>query len=249
MLRLLTRLLVLGLLAAGVVLWYTRAQPVDAERFASLQGDATRGESTFWAAGCSSCHKAKDSETPLVLAGGQQFVTDFGTFTAPNVSPDPIHGIGEWSLTDFASAVLNGTSPEGRHYFPAFPYTTYARMTDADLADLWAFWQTLPSSDTPSQPHDVGFPFNIRASLGPWKMLFLNNDWVAPADTAELRTRPLPGRSPWPLRRMPYLAQPDRRLADLELDGRGAQPFGPGPHPRHFARAPGLERGRHRLLP
>ena len=186
MIRFLVRLAVLGLLALGAVLWFTRPQSVAPERFQALEGDPGRGEQVFWAAGCSSCHKAKDSEDPLVLAGGQRFVTDFGTFVAPNVSPDPIFGIGEWSQVDFASAVLNGTSPEGKHYFPAFPYATYGRMSDADLADLWAFWQTLPSADVESQPHEVGFPFNIRASLGPWKKMFVSKDWVMPAETPEL---------------------------------------------------------------
>ena len=178
--------MVLGLLAAGGVLWFTRAEPVAPERFASLGGDAARGEAVYWAAGCSSCHKAKGSDDSLVLAGGQRFETEFGTFVAPNVSPDPIFGIGEWSLTDFASAVLNGTSPDGKHYFPAFPYTTYTRMTDQDVADLWAFWQTLPSSDVESLPHEMGFPFNIRASLGPWKYMFLKDDWVQPADSPDV---------------------------------------------------------------
>lgn len=184
MIKAVIRLGVLGLLIAGAVLWFTRAQSVSPERFANLTGDAARGEQVFWAAGCASCHKANGSEDSLTLAGGQAFASDFGTFRAPNISPDPIHGIGEWSQVDFASAVLNGTSPEGRHYFPAFPYTTYGRMTDGDVADLWAFMQTLPSSDTASLDHEVGFPFNIRASLGPWKVMFRNRDWVAGAASA-----------------------------------------------------------------
>ena len=59
-------------------------------------------------------------------------------------------------------------------------------MTDQDVADLWAFWQTLPSSDVESLPHEVGFPFNIRASLGPWKYMFLKDDWVQPADSPDV---------------------------------------------------------------
>ncbi len=186
MLRLLTLLFCVGLVVAGSVLWFTRAEPVAPERFTALSGDVVHGEQVFYAGGCASCHQAEgQTDDPTRLPGGQRFVTQFGTFVAPNISPDPIFGIGEWSLTDFASAVLNGTSPEGRHYFPAFPYTTYTRMTDQDVADLWAFMQTLPSADVESQPHDVGFPFNIRASLGPWKKLFLNTDWVQPATTPE----------------------------------------------------------------
>jgi mono/diheme cytochrome c family protein len=185
MIKAVFRLGVLGLLAAGAVLWFTRAQSVAPERFADLTGDPVAGEQVYWAAGCASCHKAVGSEDSLTLAGGQTFASDFGTFLAPNISPDPIHGIGEWSQTDFASAVLNGTSPEGRHYYPAFPYTTYGRMTDQDVADLWSFMQTLPSSDTASLDHELGFPFNIRATLGPWKVLFRDRDWVADAATPE----------------------------------------------------------------
>ncbi len=186
MIRWAIRLAVLGLLCAGAVLWFTRAVPVDAARFAGLTGDAEAGAAVYWAGGCASCHTGDGSEDKLVLSGGKRFVTPFGTFVAPNVSPDPIYGIGEWSLTDFASALLNGTSPDGKHYYPAFPYGTYTRMTDQDVADLWVFMQGLPSADVASAPHELGFPFNIRASLGPWKVLFLDQDWVRPAATPEI---------------------------------------------------------------
>ena len=59
------------------------------------------------------------------------------------------------------------------HYYPAFPYGSYSRMSDRDIADLFAFMQTLPASDVASLPHEIGFPFNIRRSLGGWKLLFL----------------------------------------------------------------------------
>jgi mono/diheme cytochrome c family protein len=112
------------------------------------------------------------------LSGGRRFATPFGTFVAPNVSMDPAQGIGGWTLEHFASAVLLGVSPEGAHYYPAFPYATYARATPQDVADLWAFWQGLPADATPSQPHDLGFPFSVRRTLGVWKFLNLNADPV-----------------------------------------------------------------------
>jgi mono/diheme cytochrome c family protein len=113
-----------------------------------------------------------------------RFASPFGTFIAPNISPDPTHGIGGWSKTDLANAMLYGTSPTGQHYYPAFPYGSYVRMKlrgDGlqDLANLHAFMQTLPASETPSQPHEVGFPFNIRRGLGLWKRVFLDDYWVA----------------------------------------------------------------------
>ncbi len=184
--RFLTYLFLVGIVVALAGLWITRPRMVEPERFAALTGDAEHGAEVFWAAGCASCHKAKGSEDATTLPGGQQFKTPFGTFVAPNISSDPTHGIGSWDVTDFASAVLKGTSPDGQHYYPAFPYTTYAKMTDQDVADLWAFLQTIPADATPNEPHDLGFPFNIRASLGGWKFLFLKTDWVAEAATPEL---------------------------------------------------------------
>ena len=184
--RILLYLVVIGLVFVAAGLWVTRPRAVAPERFAALTGDPVHGEEVFWAGGCASCHKAKDSEEPTSLPGGQRFATQFGTFIAPNISSDPTHGIGSWTLENFASALLNGTSPDGKHYFPAFPYTTYGRMTDQDVADLWAFMQTVPAEGTPSEPHEVSFPFNIRASLGGWKLLFFKPEWVAEAPTPEL---------------------------------------------------------------
>lgn len=184
--RFLSKLIVLGLIAVAIGLWITRPQTVSEERFAALTPDATRGEAVFWAAGCASCHKGEDSENSLELPGGHRLASPFGTFIAPNISTDPENGIGRWTQLEFASAVLNGTSPDGSHYYPSFPYTSYAKMTDADVADLWAFMQTLPAVPQESQPHELGFPFNIRLSLGGWKLLFLKDDFVTEADTPEL---------------------------------------------------------------
>nr|WP_274705681.1 cytochrome c [Salipiger pentaromativorans] len=171
-----------GLFAAGAAWVLSAPRPLPGGSFAGVAGDASRGAQVFTAAGCASCHHAPDAEgeAKLVLTGGQRFVSDFGTFLAPNISPDPDHGIGGWSEEDFANAVLRGVSPEGAHLYPAFPYTAYTRMDDRDLADLWAYMQTLPASDTPSLPHELGFPFNIRRSLGFWKLLYFNDDWVMP---------------------------------------------------------------------
>lgn len=178
--KILTALVATGfvLLAAGIGL--TRPERVDPARFAALPGDPERGETVFWAGGCASCHKASGSDDPLALPGGRRLASPFGTFVAPNISPDPEHGIGAWTLADFASAMREGTSPDGAHYYPAFPYASYARMTDRDTADLWAFLRTLPPQTRADEPHDLGFPFNIRAALGGWKLLFFRKDWVMP---------------------------------------------------------------------
>ncbi len=178
--RLLRWLIALAVVAVPLGLWLSRAVPLPEDALTGISGDAARGAPLFAAAGCASCHTAPDAERdgPLVLAGGRRFVSDFGTFVAPNISPDPDHGIGAWSDLDLANAIQRGVSPQGQHYYPAFPYTAYARADIQDVADIIAHLRTLPASDTPSQPQDVTFPFNIRRATGLWKTLYMSTDWV-----------------------------------------------------------------------
>ncbi len=165
----------------------TRPAPLDPEFGSGLVADAQAGALVFAAAGCVSCHAAPEAggEDILKLAGGHAFASDFGTFYAPNISPDAGAGIGSWTLPEFARALQAGVSPGGQHYYPAFPYTAYAHMEPQDVADLWAYMQTLPTDATPSRAHDVGFPFNIRRSLGGWKLLFAKEDYVLAGDLSE----------------------------------------------------------------
>lgn len=184
-------LIVLGLVSAGGLYLMTKPKPLAAAAVADLTGDAVRGEAVFWAAGCASCHMAEKAEgaAELVLSGGQKFPSDFGTFIAPNISQDPEQGIGAWSLLDLANAITRGVSPEGEHYYPALPYASYAKMELQDVADLYAFLKTLPADPTPSQPHELGFPFNIRDSIGVWKLMFLSDDWALPGNLTPTATR------------------------------------------------------------
>jgi mono/diheme cytochrome c family protein len=189
--RWIVRLALFVLVAVALGLWFTRPRADGAEALAGLTGDAARGEVVFTAAGCASCHMAPEAEgdAKLLLAGGQSFPSPFGSFTAPNISADPDEGIGDWSALDLWNALHHGTSPEGQHYYPAFPYASYVRMTAQDVVDLHAYLQTLPADATPSQPHAVPFPFNIRASLGGWKLLFLREGWVMDGDLTPEETR------------------------------------------------------------
>jgi mono/diheme cytochrome c family protein len=108
------------------------------------------------------------------LGGGLAIPSPFGTFYAPNISPDPVDGIGRWSEADFVSAVTNGTSPARTHYFPAFPYTSYRHAKIEDIRDLFAWLKTLPPVPGKVRDHEVAFPFNIRRNLGIWKLLFMD---------------------------------------------------------------------------
>ena len=178
--RVLRSLLVLAVLGAAGVWVLARPAPLAASDVAGLQGHAAQGEQVFWGSGCASCHMATGATgaAQLVLSGGQRFPSDFGTFIAPNISQDPDHGIGGWSLLDLANAITRGVSPGGEHYYPALPYAAYAKMRLQDVADLQAYLVTLPADATPSLPHELRFPFSIRASIGVWKLLFVDPDWV-----------------------------------------------------------------------
>lgn len=181
--RFLAGMAALGVVAAGAAWTISAPRPLDERALSSLSGDAEAGHTIFLASGCSSCHRgeARDSD-PKILSGGRSFASDFGTFRAPNISPDPEHGIGNWTQAQFINAVMRGVSPEGAHYYPAFPYTSYIKADPQDIADLYAYMMTLPADATPSQPHDLGFPFNIRRSVGLWKAFFLTEDWTVTGD-------------------------------------------------------------------
>jgi mono/diheme cytochrome c family protein len=138
---------------------------------ALAQGDAKRGEYLSKAAGCLGCHtEERKDATPY--AGGRALKTPFGTFYGPNITPDKKAGLGSWSFADFARALREGEEPDGAHFFPAFPYASFTRITDADMRDLWAYLQSLKPSPQPSKPHELGFPFNVRIALWGWKWLF-----------------------------------------------------------------------------
>lgn len=166
--------------AAGAGFWLlTGPDRLEASEIADVEaGDATRGETVFWAGGCASCHAAPgaDGEQRLQLGGGLELATEFGTFVAPNISSHPENGLGSWSEEDFLNAMMRGVSPDGRHYYPAFPYTSYARMEPQDVADLFAFMKTLPAVEGEAGDHKLGFPFNIRRGLGLWKALHLDSE-------------------------------------------------------------------------
>jgi mono/diheme cytochrome c family protein len=176
-LRMLRRTIIAGLLAAGLGLalyWWLTAPVALALPAASRAPDPANGQALFNAGGCSSCHTVPNQPDRLRLGGGLAIGSPFGTFYAPNISQDPTDGIGRWSEADFVNAVIKGVSPDGAHYFPAFPYTSYAHAKVDDVRDLFAYLKTLPAVPGKVRDHDLPFPFNIRRNVGAWKLLFMD---------------------------------------------------------------------------
>ncbi len=165
---------------AGVFWWLTIPETVPANELPVYSADAVNGETVFNAGGCSSCHAVPSQPDRTRLGGGLALPSPFGTFYVPNISPDARDGIGRWTGAEFATALTKGTSPARTHYFPAFPYTSYQHAKIEDLRDLFAYLKTLPAVTGRVRDHDLPFPFNIRRTIGIWKLLFMDGKPFAP---------------------------------------------------------------------
>lgn len=135
-------------------------------------GNAERGKLVFAAGDCSSCHASPGQPDRLHLGGGLALASPYGTFRAPNISMDPIDGIGTWTTRDLANALLNGVSPDGSHYYPVFPYASFTHMSAADVEDLMAYLRTLAVVRGRPPEHELNPVFGIRRFVGFWKLLY-----------------------------------------------------------------------------
>lgn len=169
-----------GIVAVGIYWRLTIPSTIAASALPAYRPDVGNGSAIFNAGGCSSCHAVPNQPDRARLGGGLAIPSPFGTFYAPNISPDPNDGIGRWSEGDFVTAVMKGTSPDDTHFFPAFPYTSYQHAKIEDVRDLFAFIKTLPPVAGKARAHDVPFPFNIRRNIGVWKFLFMDGKPFTP---------------------------------------------------------------------
>jgi mono/diheme cytochrome c family protein len=239
--RLLAALAAIALLA--VVAFYAATVPrglSEAELAALPEGDAGRGETWFWAGGCSGCHAADGArgEDRLVLAGGLELQTPFGVFVAPNISPHPEDGIGPWTAAEFVDAMRRGVSPDGRHYYPSFPYTSFARMENADVADLFVYLMTLPEAEGVAPGHRLALPYSLRRGLGLWKLAFLDDAPVVPVDAED----PLLSRGRYLVEGAGHCGEchtPRGRAGEMETD----RWLGGAPMPEGEGRVPNITGG------
>jgi mono/diheme cytochrome c family protein len=169
--------------ACGAVLLVLLAGMFDSAAVATADEAVERGRYLFRVAGCGGCHTTDvQSCDALLLAGGRAIETPFGTFYATNITPDPEHGIGKWSREDFHRALREGLSPDNRPYYPAFPYTSYTALSDPDIDDLWRYLQSVTPAAIAERPHELAFPFRLRALLRPWRRLYFK---AGPYETNE----------------------------------------------------------------
>lgn len=153
-------------------------------------GDAAKGRLVFAAGQCASCHASPGQPDRLKLGGGLVLASPFGSFRVPNISQHVTDGIGVWTVVDLGNALVSGTSPGGRHYYPAFPYSSYTGMRFEDIGDLYAYLKTLEPVSGRQPPHDLSPLFSIRRLVGSWKLLFFRErrlHAVSDADTSRDR--------------------------------------------------------------
>lgn len=164
----------LVLLGAAAFLFATRARTDPAPLLPAHTSDLANGAVVYRIGGCFACHQppagVSGTEARLPL-GGAPFPTPVGTFFPGNLTPDEATGIGRWSAADFVTALTRGVSPDGRHYFPAFPYPSFAAVRTTDLLDLFAYLRSLPARR--SEPRAAGVPLLplARRGVGLWKIL------------------------------------------------------------------------------
>jgi len=164
------------LLLSGPAVTASRPEP-RAER-------VSRGQYVFDAAGCLGCH-TDEVHGGQPLAGGRALRTSYGLFYTPNISPDPIYGIGNWSDAQFIRALRHGVSADGTSLLPAFPYPAYTLMDDGDILDLKAYLMTRKPVAQPNRPHELRDPFTLRLLMPSWNLMFLKS---GPLDTNPRRS-------------------------------------------------------------
>jgi mono/diheme cytochrome c family protein len=160
----------LGLIAvvtAAYLFW--PASQLPPKEIAGLQASVDQGRYLAIVGNCATCHTTKDGAP---YAGGVKFHTEFGDLYSTNITSDKETGIGSWSFDDFYRAMKHGVRPDGEHLYPAFPYPSFAKMTDADLASLFLYVQTIAPVKAPARANDLSFPYSVRPALRAWNKLF-----------------------------------------------------------------------------
>jgi mono/diheme cytochrome c family protein len=174
------RWLLTGLVVGGLLFWWlTQPAVLSSGDLPIHEADPENGRQVFNAGGCISCHGPD-------LGGGLEMHSDFGTFLVPNISPDSMYGIGGWSTLDLVNAMMLGVSPQGSHYYPSFPYTSYTRMKVQDVIDLKAYLDSFEPVANRVGPHEMGFPWSLRRGLGLWKLRYLEQGSVVESESDDV---------------------------------------------------------------
>ena len=163
---------IVALSAAAALTWHSAMPAVSPpEKTAFPHTLVEEGQKLALLGFCSSCHTAEGGRD---FAGGRPLQTPFGVIYGTNITPDPDTGLGRWSLAAFTRAMREGVDRTGTELYPAFPYTHYAKLRDADLQALYAFVMTRQPVHAEAKPNALRFPYNLRPLVAAWKLLFFH---------------------------------------------------------------------------
>lgn len=172
---------VAGALGYGALVEYglhkSYPQSMQPESGSALQAQIKRGEYVARLSDCTACH-TKEGGQPF--AGGYQLNTPFGAILSSNITADKETGIGGWTQEQFDRAVRHGVGSHG-YLYAAMPYNAYAKLTDQDLTDLWAYIRTIPAVNNKVVENQLPFPFNQRWTLAGWNLLFFHDQVFQPS--------------------------------------------------------------------
>ena len=237
-------------IGAAVLPW--RAIAPIARPDASVYSAATiaRGQQLAALGDCAVCHTGING---LLNAGGRPLETPFGVIYSTNITPDVETGIGAWSYPAFERAMREGIHRDGKQLYPAFPYTHFAKTTDADMQALYAYLmaQSPVRAENRSEQR-TRIPVQPASAAGGMERAIPSAKTVPGRcdQIGAVESRRLSGRRPRPLQRLPFAAQRagrgtakrlSRRRFRGRLGGTGADVAVAGADP--------LERGRTLRLP
>ncbi|WP_144636293.1 cytochrome c [Bordetella genomosp. 13] len=172
-----------GAVAACTYAWQPAIAPLDHPPAASAdRALLAQGARVADLADCMQCHTAKGGKP---YAGGLALETPFGTIYSTNITPDAETGIGRWPLEAFARAMRKGVSRDGHLLYPAFPYAHFTRMSDDDIAALYAYLLARTPVHAPAQDNALAFPLNFRPLVAGWNLLFLDEGALPPPGTPQ----------------------------------------------------------------
>ncbi|RUL65046.1 cytochrome c [Dyella dinghuensis] len=165
---------------------------------------------------CMSCHTEQGGAP---YAGGRVIATPFGNIPVPNITPDPEHGIGRWSVDDFWRALHTGIGHDGEKLYPVFSYTSFTKTTREDAVAMFAYLQSVPPVAQAPKPLDLKFPYSMRSSLTAWRALYFKPGVYKPDPNDDLRAIATYLQS-LPARPKPTVVPPSFDSASLVSRGR-----------------------------
>jgi len=158
---------------AVVTLWLTRlpASTFDNDTAATPTAELIKkGEYVARLGDCVACHSTPDSAP---FSGGLAMATPVGKIFTTNITPDKETGIGRYTLADFDRAVRHGVARDGHRLYPAMPFPSYQKLSDDDIAALYAFMmQGVKPVSRQNRVTEIPWPLNMRWPLALWSAAF-----------------------------------------------------------------------------